>query len=107
MESIWRRWTRVECGIEVKKEEWTKQDKVCIHMPSVGSEKNIQVFVRKMPRSQKLTGIKLTGQPVSPRGLRVYFSSAGITTWIIMPDLYSMDAGDQTHVLMLVRHVFY
>lgn len=46
-------------------------DKVCISKPSVASERNFHVLVRKMPRFQKLIGIKLTGQTVSSASLPV------------------------------------
>lgn len=42
-------------------------DSICIPKPPVASERTFHVLVRKMPRLQGLTGIKLTGQPVSPR----------------------------------------
>lgn len=46
-------------------------DSICIPKPPVASERTFHVLVRKMPRLQGLTGIKLTGQPVSPRDLPV------------------------------------
>lgn len=49
--------------MEVLKEEWKRQvTKSAFLSHSVASERIVHALVRRMPRFQRLTGIKLTGQ---------------------------------------------
>lgn len=78
-------WSSARCGEHkeemdqgrTQNENWEGRveqtgDKVRISKPSVASERNFHILVRKMPRFQTLIGIKLNGQTVSPRVLPVF-----------------------------------